>query len=562
MSAADLARQLQAKRAGSGWQARCPAHDDHRASLSIGEGEGGRLLLKCFAGCDFASIIKAAGIEPTKSNGEARESIKSKIVATYDYRDARGELVFQVVRKAPKDFPQRRPDGNGGWIWNMQGVELVPYRLPQLLNASEVYICEGEKDCDNLAKLGLVATTNPQGAGKWPAKIFSGWFEGRHVTILPDNDEPGRKHARDVASKLHDTAASIRILELPGLGPKGDVSDWLDAGGTAEQLHEFASKAPYWDGTKTNGADTGPEMFTVAELLALEFKPVKWIVPDVVCEGLTLFAGRPKLGKSWCALDWSQAVAGDGLAFGSIECITGDVLVLALEDSKRRLQDRLKMYRAKPNQRITISVKWPRINEGGIEAIKHWLDQHSEARLIVIDTLTKVRPRGIPNKDAYQADADALTELHALANERAVAIVVVHHTRKALADDWLDSVSGTTGLTGVADSTIVLKRERGQADAFLFGTGRDMPEYELPLKFNEQTCRWAKLDMSADEAHATSDQAAILRALRSANGAGLMRGQIAKMTDRSPQATTNMLSRMEAAGLVETRGNLWHLTVG
>jgi hypothetical protein len=313
---------------------------------------------------------------------------------------------------------------------------------------------------------------------------------------------------------------------------------------------------------KPNGkAPAEPEMMTVAELLALEFKPVKWIVPEIVCEGLTLFAGRPKLGKSWCSLDWAMAVAGDCLAFGSIGCDPGDVLVLALEDSKRRMHDRLNKYRAKPNQRITVSVRWPRINEGGIEAVKRWLDRHPDARLIVIDTLTKVRPRGISNKDAYQADSDALAELHALANERAVAIVVVHHTRKAAADDWLDSVSGTTGLTGVADSTIVLKRERSQADAFLFGTGRDLPDYELPLKFDDDTCRWRKLDMSAEEAHATSDQAAILRALRSANGAGLLRSQIAKMTDRSPQATSNMLNRMELAGLVEARGNLWHLTV-
>ena len=300
---------------------------------------------------------------------------------------------------------------------------------------------------------------------------------------------------------------------------------------------------------------------TLAELLKFEFAPVKWIVPDIICEGLTIFAGRPKLGKSWMVVDWALAVIGDRTAFGSIACETGDVLVLALEDSKRRLQGRLKKLAAKPNPRMTVCVEWPRIDEGGVEAIKKWLDQHPEARLIVIDTLAKVRPRGIANKDAYQADTDALTELHALANQRAVAIVVVHHTRKAVADDWLDSISGTTGITGTADSLVVVKRERGQADAFLFGTGRDLPDLEMPLKFEEQTCRWRKLEMSAAEAHATSDQAAILRALRNACGAGLMQHQIAKMTDRSKQATSQMLRRMEDAGLVEVKGNLWHLTV-
>jgi AAA domain len=235
--------------------------------------------------------------------------------------------------------------------------------------------------------------------------------------------------------------------------------------------------------------------------------------------------------------------------------------VLALEDSKRRLQSRLKRLGAERNGRMTVSVEWPRIDEGGLDAIRNWLDRHPDARLIVIDTLAKVRPRGIPNKDAYQADADALAELHRIANDRAVAIVVVHHTRKAVADDWLDSVAGTTGLTGVADSTIVLKRERGQADAFLFGTGRDLTDYEIPLKFDERTCRWQKLDMPAREARATPEQTAIINALRAACGSGLLRSQIAAMTNRSKTATSHALRRMELGGLVEARGNLWHLTV-
>jgi hypothetical protein len=304
-----------------------------------------------------------------------------------------------------------------------------------------------------------------------------------------------------------------------------------------------------------------PATMTMDELLNLQFAPVKWTVPGIICEGLTIFAGRPKLGKSWSVLDWGLAVVGDRQALDSVICETGDVLVLALEDSKRRLQGRLQKLGAKPNRRMTVCVEWPRINEGGIDAICTWLDQHPDARLIVIDTLAKVRPRGISTKDAYQADTDALAELHQIANERAVAIVVVHHTRKATADDWLDSISGTTGITGTADSLLVLKRERGQADAFLFGTARDLPDLELPLKFDEETCRWCKLEMSAPEARATSDQTAILRVLRTANGAGLMRSQIAKMTDRSNQATSNMLKRMEEAGLVEPKGNLWYLTV-
>jgi hypothetical protein len=126
-----------------------------------------------------------------------------------------------------------------------------------MLNANEIYVCEGEKDCDNLAKLGLVATTNPGGANadgeagrKWP-EGFGRYFEGRHVVLIPDNDAAGQRHVQAVATKLHGKAASIRILQLPDLPPKGDVSDWLDAGGTRDRLEELAAETPDWGPAET-----------------------------------------------------------------------------------------------------------------------------------------------------------------------------------------------------------------------------------------------------------------------------------------------------------------------
>jgi len=257
-----------------------------------------------------------------------------------------------------------------------------------------------------------------------------------------------------------------------------------------------------------------PPMMTADVLMGMSFAPLKFIVPELLCEGLTIFAGRPKIGKSWGVLDFAIAVSEGGKALGKYLCEEGAVLLLALEDSPRRLRSRLEKSGCKGSRNLTTCVTWRRINEGGLEDIADWIAKHPSARAVIIDTLAKVRPIGGANKDVYQADSDALKELHQLANEKGIAIVVVHHTRKAAADDWLDSVSGTTGLTGVADSTIVLKRERGQADAFLFGTGRDLPDYELPLKFDEESCRWRTLDMSAAEARVTTGQAGIINALR------------------------------------------------
>ena len=198
---------------------------------------------------DFKTVAKKLseylGISSTNGSG-ANKNGKPRIVATYDYRDADGTLLFQGCRFDPKDFRQRAPKPGGGWTWSVKEIKKVPYKLPELLAADPsktVFVCEGEKDCDKLFSLGLIVTTNSGGANKWP-KEFAEYFAGRSVAILPDHDKPGRDHARDVAAKLRDTAASIKIIELPGLPDKGDVSDWLNAGHTADELQTLVDAAP------------------------------------------------------------------------------------------------------------------------------------------------------------------------------------------------------------------------------------------------------------------------------------------------------------------------------
>ena len=145
-----------------------------------------------------------------------------------------------MVRYEPKDFRQRRPDGQGGWIWNVKGIRLVPYRLPSVLKSENIYVVEGEKDVYSLERLGLVATCNAGGAGKWRHE-YREHFQGKTVYVIPDADEPGRKHAESVATSLQGVAASLRIVSLP---TGKDVSDWIGAGGTAKELHGLAAAAP------------------------------------------------------------------------------------------------------------------------------------------------------------------------------------------------------------------------------------------------------------------------------------------------------------------------------
>jgi hypothetical protein len=271
-----LDRLPDAKQTAGGWIACCPAHEDRTPSLSISEGNDGRVLMNCFAGCSFDSICQSLGLSvkdlmpaDVKSAKSCKSSGKDEIEATYAYRDSDGKVVFEVVRLRPKGFRQRQPDGKGGWIWKVKDVPVIPYRLPEILKEKEsaVAIVEGEKDCDSLAKIGVLATCNAGGAGKWKPE-HSNWLRGRNVCILPDNDAPGRNHARSVALSLQNLAKSVRIVELPDLPPKGDVSDWIAAGGTKDELTRLAQASPAFDATKLKA---WPELVEFNQLELEEF---------------------------------------------------------------------------------------------------------------------------------------------------------------------------------------------------------------------------------------------------------------------------------------------------
>jgi hypothetical protein len=196
----------------------------------------------CRAGCDQELVIEALR---ARGLWQSEATARREISAEYNYRDENGALGYQVLRYIPKTFRQRRPNGSpNNFTWDMHGVTTLPYRLPELLADVDatVYIVEGEKDADNLAELGFVTTCNHGGAGKWRDEI-SVWLKGRVVVVLPDNDDPGRKHAQDVSRKLAGIARSVYIVELPGLPDKGDVSNWIESGGTAEQLEALVADA-------------------------------------------------------------------------------------------------------------------------------------------------------------------------------------------------------------------------------------------------------------------------------------------------------------------------------
>lgn len=549
-----LSRFKSVRKTPNGWQACCPAHDDKKASLSISVKEE-KVLFHDHAGCSFEAILEAADLKAKDLFLDPKPiPSKPEIVATYDYTDEEGKLLFQTVRLFPKDFRQRHPDGKGGWVWNLKGVRLVPYHLPQILKEPLVFIVEGEKDADNLWKIGLPSTCNPMGAGKWHAE-WSEFFEGKEVSILPDLDEPGQKHAVDVGKKLFGHALHLKIIELPKEPGIKDVSDWLNHGGNKDELLKLVSKTKAWRPPGAKPPEPILDAFTASDLEKMIFPEPKWAVPGLLPEGLTILAGRPKKGKSWLGLGLALAVASGGKAFGNIDVEKGDALYLALEDNPRRLQNRLAILKDPGTvlpTRLHLVTNFLPLQLGGMQSLLTWLDKHPKTHLVVIDTLGRILPSGKGNTNQFVDDYQFIGKLQKLSIDRGFALMVIHHIRKQSADYALDRVAGTTGITGAADSVWVLDTGKPPADAILHVTGRDIETKEIAMKLENGI--WSAIG-TAQEVATSEERRSILNLLVE-NGA-MSPKAIADCLRKNLNSLYTFLARMRRDGQIvqdEDRG--------
>lgn len=243
-------------------------------------------------------------------------------------------------------------------------------------------------------------------------------------------------------------------------------------------------------------------------LLTKQFDPLRWVIPDILPTGLTLLAGAPKVGKSWAVLDWCIAVASGGHVFGSIPVHPGHTLYLALEDNERRLQRRLS-YAIRGDKApeffhySTEAVE--RVGEGFEQRLCLWLDRRPKARLVVIDTLARIRPVTDGKQGVYASDYSVCAPLLKIAGDYDVAIVLVHHTNKGNASDKLARVSGSQGLAGGCDNVFVLDRDREEGNATLNVRGRDIEQDgDIPLFWDQRATMWRleqKPESKASDAH-------------------------------------------------------------
>lgn len=292
---------------------------------------------------------------------------------------------------------------------------------------------------------------------------------------------------------------------------------------------------------------------SLADMMAQDYPEPKWVVPGILPEGLTLFSGSPKTGKSWLVLNLALAVAAGGVALGTTPVEQGDVLYLALEDNARRLTNRAAkvLLQAAPPERMSVSTEWPDQDRGGLDYLETWLKAHPDARLIVIDTLQKFRPARRANANAYVEDYDATVGLKRLCDAYGVAIVLVHHTTKSQQDDVFDEASGSKGLQGGVDASWVLKRKRMKNSATLFTTGRDQDESEFALTFDENLCLWSAEIDNADGV-VSRERQEIIEIMHEADEP-LEPRQIAEQLGKPAAVVSRLLWKMKKDGDVSNR---------
>ncbi|MGW3506982.1 AAA family ATPase [Streptomyces sp. NPDC000994] len=300
--------------------------------------------------------------------------------------------------------------------------------------------------------------------------------------------------------------------------------------------------------------------WTADQLMAARFPEPKWAVPGILAEGVSVLAGPPKVGKSWLSLGLGLSVTAGGKAFDSVPVQGGPVLYLALEDTPRRLQTRMgKLLGGQPAPAgLTLVTECPPFPQGGTEAIAQWLERNPDARMVVIDVFAKMRGQAPAGVSAYDADYVAVGYAKRLADHYGVAVVLVHHVRKAGSDDFLTEVSGTNGIAGAADATLVLKRARGQADGILHVTGRDVDEAEYALSFQPASGAWHLLDGPVSDHTVSDTRATILRYVRAHPGAKPkeMAGELPQVDMDTIRRTCNRMA--DAGQLAKDTGGRYY----
>jgi hypothetical protein len=625
-----LARLERVKKNGSGWTARCPAHDDRNPSLSICEGEDGRILLKCHANCTVEVILAALGLEKadlfdrrddwrlppprprssasTEQPGPARELRADE--RAYEYCDESGELLFRAVRTptaSGKTFRLESWDGSR-WLTGLNGSRLVVYRLPEVVAAvaagETVFIVEGEKCADWLARLDFCSACNPMGAGK-PLDAYRDSFRGARVVVIADCDDAGRKHAHAWVEALAGVAAEVRLAELdPTRDDTYDVVDLLaerwretrdrdvlrdevealvrrsvtvprprttsrsdDRRGVVQrsavssQVSSQLLSAPtqtqsqsqksYSDqpNPRAGGSEKKPFARSLEEALAGSVEETAWVWTGYVPrQAVVAFAGLPKVGKTTTLFGLIAAVV-DGSEFAGIPTTATGVLLLS-EERPPTLREKMERFGLDGRVHLTMrhevaGMPWPEIVASAVAyAMQHGLG------LIVVDTIDKWWGLRGDQENSSGAVLEAFQPL-AFAAADGLAVLLSTHQRKSGGEHG-EAVRGSNALTGAVDVILELERGKGDLDAqrtrVLKATSRfESTREKLVLRLDDDR-------FVGDDAAAAEERAQRVRVLDALSDDPVEKAAVAQAARISTATAGRRLSEFHAEGLAEREG--------
>ena len=478
MDVQDFLRRLEGVTGGRGgqWTAKCPAHDDRHNSLSISTGDDGRILLRCHAGCSAEKITDAMGLSVKDLFlTDSKPQKSSEIIATYNYYDDSGKLLAQKQRRADKSFVWRRPDGKGGWIYKRQGVPHRLYVAGELEKA--VFLCEGEKDADNIRKLGYCAASGADGAGtgKW-RKEYTEQLKGCTVCIMQDNDTVGREYAQETAAALRKVCTSVQVFDLatvwPDIPEHGDISDLIARFGKEKACELIASllmNTPQWEPPP----DSFLSCFKTLDSFTEE--EATWLVPGWIPDGqITLMAADGGVGKTSLWVNLIAAVS------SGKRCILDPpgyqrraqkVAFLTTEDSvRKKLKKKLRLAGADMSNIITPDFLADK--EGVLRGLKfgsHEMERfikYFKPALCVFDPVQGFVPPDI-NMGSRNAMRDCMAPLISLGEETGTTFVVICHTNKRKGASGRDRIADSADLWDVARSVLMAGYTEDQGIRYL-----------------------------------------------------------------------------------------------
>ncbi len=485
MSALDraLAKLPGAKKVGREWRVRCPAHEDANPSLDVTQGDRG-VVFTCRAGCKSADVVAAVGrlglaksdlFDGPATRSAVRETLPKHrwpVTARYVYQDCGGDPVYRANRKVSPDSGEKtfamERYANGAWVSGMDGVDRILFHLPELIAALAdvvVYVVEGEKCALAVEGLGLLGTSaagGTGGIGQWSDAVFVGPLRGRHVVILSDNDDKGRAYAKQVALDLANVAASVKVLHLPGLGPKGDVVDWIAAGGSAEELRRLAEDAPTFDGAAMvdTAARVAVDRSTATTVCLADIEPrdVDWLIHGRLPKGmLAVLDGDTATGKTTTVCDLIGSLTTGRPWAGAVgKQAPRDVVMLGHEDSPHHtIRPRLDAAGAdcaRVHLLTDIDGRLPKFPDD-CDAIET-LIQRKRAALMVIDPISAYLGGVDLNQDGEIRGA--LAPLVVLAERTGVTVLMIRHLRKSGGVSALHRGLGSVAISALARTAMML----------------------------------------------------------------------------------------------------------